>query len=196
MTDVGVALGVGVGVGVGVSVGVGVGVGVAVGWVWVCGCGCGVWQLIAGLGKKSGRQQFWGSFGQKVAIFGPKLRRFGRATPALAPPPRIAIGEFLSENLDLARPCVLGWLEQSRARNVGTEHVPKIPSPAPNHRESLISMDNQRMQPENSMVPTLWEQHPCWSDTGDGLAGCRWGAIGFTGLQSAHCWVREGLNGS
>ena len=38
-----------------------------------------------------------------MAVFGPKLRRFGRAPPNLAPPPRAATGEFLAENLDLAR---------------------------------------------------------------------------------------------
>ena len=35
--------------------------------------------------------------------FGPKLRRFGRAPPDLAPLPRAATGEFLAQNLDLAR---------------------------------------------------------------------------------------------
>ena len=39
-----------------------------------------------------------------MAVFGPKLRRFGRAPPDLAPPPRAAIGEFLAQSLDLARP--------------------------------------------------------------------------------------------
>ena len=47
---------------------------------------------------------FWGWFGQKMAVFGPKLRRFGRAPRYLAPPPRAATGEFLAQNLDLARP--------------------------------------------------------------------------------------------
>ena len=44
-----------------------------------------------------------GLFWRKMAVFGPKLRRFGRAPPNLAPPPRAATGEFLAENLDLAR---------------------------------------------------------------------------------------------
>ena len=39
-----------------------------------------------------------------MAVFGPKLRIFGRAPPDLAPPPRAATGEFLAQNLDLARP--------------------------------------------------------------------------------------------
>ena len=43
-------------------------------------------------------------FRRKKAVFGPKLRRFGKAPPDLAPPPRGATGEFLAENLDLARP--------------------------------------------------------------------------------------------
>ena len=43
-------------------------------------------------------------FGLKMAVFGPNLRRFGRAPPDLAPPPRGATGEFLPQNLDLARP--------------------------------------------------------------------------------------------
>ena len=46
---------------------------------------------------------FWGFFGRKMAVFSPKLRRFGRAPPDLAPPPRAASGDFLAQNLDLAR---------------------------------------------------------------------------------------------
>ena len=46
---------------------------------------------------------FGGYFGRKMAVFGPKLRRFGRAPPDLAPPPRGATGEFVAQNLDLAR---------------------------------------------------------------------------------------------
>ena len=45
-----------------------------------------------------------GLFWAKMAVFGPKLRRFGRAPPDLAPPPRAATGEFLAQNLDSARP--------------------------------------------------------------------------------------------
>ena len=41
-------------------------------------------------------------FGRKMAVFGPKLRRFWRAPPDLAPPPRAAGGEFLAQNSDLA----------------------------------------------------------------------------------------------
>ena len=47
---------------------------------------------------------FWGDFGRKMAVFGPKVRRLGRAPPNLAPPPRAATGEFVAQNLDLARP--------------------------------------------------------------------------------------------
>ena len=47
---------------------------------------------------------FGGYFGRKMAVFGPKLRRFGRAPPNLAPKPRAATVEFLTQNLDLARP--------------------------------------------------------------------------------------------
>ena len=47
---------------------------------------------------------FWGYFGAKMAVFVPKLRRFGRAPPDLVPPPRAATGEFSAQNLDLARP--------------------------------------------------------------------------------------------
>ena len=43
------------------------------------------------------------SFGPKTSILGHKMRSFGRAPPDLAPPPRGATGEFLAENLDLAR---------------------------------------------------------------------------------------------
>ena len=46
---------------------------------------------------------FWGCFGRKMAVFGPKLREFGRAPPDLAPPPRPADAAFLAINLDLAR---------------------------------------------------------------------------------------------
>ena len=47
---------------------------------------------------------FRGRFGPKKAVLGHKMRSFGRAPPDLAPPPRGATGEFLAENLDLARP--------------------------------------------------------------------------------------------
>ena len=47
---------------------------------------------------------FWGCFGRKMAVFGPKVRRLGRAPPNLAPPPRAATGEFVAKHLDLARP--------------------------------------------------------------------------------------------
>ena len=46
----------------------------------------------------------WGLFWAKMAVFGPKQRRFGRAPPELAPPPSAVTGEFLAQNLDLARP--------------------------------------------------------------------------------------------
>ena len=45
-----------------------------------------------------------GSFGPKKAVLGHRMRSFGRAPPHLAPPPRGATGDFLAENLDLARP--------------------------------------------------------------------------------------------
>ena len=47
---------------------------------------------------------FGGCFGRKMVVFGPKLRRFGRAPPDLAPPPRAATGEFVAQTLDVARP--------------------------------------------------------------------------------------------
>ena len=47
---------------------------------------------------------FRGRFGPKMAVLGHKLRSFGRPHPDLAPPPRGATGEFLAQNLDLARP--------------------------------------------------------------------------------------------
>ena len=46
---------------------------------------------------------FWGRFGPKKAVLGHKMRSFGRALPDLAPTPRAATGEFLAQNLDLAR---------------------------------------------------------------------------------------------
>ena len=46
---------------------------------------------------------FWGRFGPKKAVLGHKMRSFGRAPHDLAPTPRGATGEFLGQNLDLAR---------------------------------------------------------------------------------------------
>ena len=62
---------------------------------------CSVLTVSLRLGVSPG---FWGCFGRKMALFGLRLRRFGRAPPDLAPPPRAATGEFLAQNLDLARP--------------------------------------------------------------------------------------------
>ena len=61
---------------------------------------CSVLTVSLRLGVSPG---FWGYFGRKMAVFGPKLRQFGRARPDLAPPPRAATGEFLPQNLDLAK---------------------------------------------------------------------------------------------
>ena len=47
--------------------------------------------------------RFGDRFGPKKAVLGHKMRRFGRAPPYLAPPPRATTGEFMAENLDLAR---------------------------------------------------------------------------------------------
>ena len=63
-------------------------------------CMCSVATVSLHLGDLPG---VWGYFGRKMDVFGPKLRRFGRAPPDLAPPPRGATGEFLAQNLDLAR---------------------------------------------------------------------------------------------
>ena len=46
----------------------------------------------------------WDCFGRKKVVFGPKLCTFGRAPPDLAPTPRATTGEFVAQNLDLARP--------------------------------------------------------------------------------------------
>ena len=46
---------------------------------------------------------FRGHFGPKKDVLGHKMRSFQRAPPDLAPPPRGATGEFLAQNLDLAR---------------------------------------------------------------------------------------------
>ena len=48
--------------------------------------------------------EFGGYFGRKLAVFGPKVCRFGRVPPDLTPPPRAATGEFLAQNSDLATP--------------------------------------------------------------------------------------------
>ena len=58
---------------------------------------------------------FGGRFGQKQAVFGHKMRSFGRQPPDLAPLLRVATGEFLAQNLDLARPPPRLWDGQSRA---------------------------------------------------------------------------------
>ena len=41
---------------------------------------------------------FGGCFGRKMAVFGPKLHRFGRAPPDLAPPPRAPAVSFWLKN--------------------------------------------------------------------------------------------------
>ena len=46
---------------------------------------------------------FRGRFGPKKAVLGHEMRSFGRAPTDLARPPWGATGEFLAENLDLAR---------------------------------------------------------------------------------------------
>ena len=61
---------------------------------------CSVLTVSLRLGVSPG---FWGCVGRKMAAFGPKLRRFGRAPPDLAHPPRAATGEFLAQKLYLAR---------------------------------------------------------------------------------------------
>ena len=61
---------------------------------------CSVATVSLRLGGSPG---FGGYFGRKMAAFGPELRRFGRAPPDLASPPQVATGEFLAQNLDLAR---------------------------------------------------------------------------------------------
>ena len=48
--------------------------------------------------------EYWGRFGPKKVVEGHKMRSFGMAPPNLAPPPRGTTGEFLAQNLDLARP--------------------------------------------------------------------------------------------
>ena len=63
-------------------------------------CTCSVATISLRLGGLPG---FGGYFGRKMAVFGPKLRKFGRAPPNLAPTPRAATGEVLAQNLDLAR---------------------------------------------------------------------------------------------
>ena len=62
------------------------------------------WNVAAVCLRLAVLNPYQGCFGRKMAVFGPKLRRFGRAPPDLAPPPRAATGEFLAQNLDLARP--------------------------------------------------------------------------------------------
>ena len=61
---------------------------------------CSVAIVSLRLGASPG---FGGYFGRKMAIFSPKVRIFGRAPPDFKPPTRAATGEFLAQNLDLAR---------------------------------------------------------------------------------------------
>ena len=46
---------------------------------------------------------FRGRLGPKKAVLGHKMRSFWRAPPDFVAPPRVATGEFLAQNLDLAR---------------------------------------------------------------------------------------------
>ena len=46
---------------------------------------------------------FLGPFWAKKAVLGHKTRSLGRAPPDLAPPPKGATGDFLAQNLHLAR---------------------------------------------------------------------------------------------
>ena len=45
----------------------------------------------------------WPFWAKKRLFLGHKMHSFGWALPDLAPPPRAATGEFLAQNLDLAR---------------------------------------------------------------------------------------------
>ena len=63
-------------------------------------CTCSVATVSLRMGVSPG---FGGYFGRKMAVFGSKERRFGRGPPNLASTPRAATGEFLAQNLDLAR---------------------------------------------------------------------------------------------
>ena len=44
-----------------------------------------------------------GYFGREMAVFGAKLRRFGRAPPNLAPKPQAATAEFLAQYLNFRK---------------------------------------------------------------------------------------------
>ena len=48
--------------------------------------------------------EYRGRFEPKKVVLGHEMRNFGRAPPNLAQPPRGPTGEFLAQNLDLARP--------------------------------------------------------------------------------------------
>ena len=63
----------------------------------------------------------WGRFGPKQAVLGQKMRSLGRAPPDLAPPPRGATGEFLAQNLDLARAHQLGPSDEAEHAMAKTE---------------------------------------------------------------------------
>ena len=89
---------------------------------------CSVATVSLRLGVLPGLGLPGGCFGRKIAVFGPKLRRFGRAPPDLAPLSRAATGGGLAQNLDLARPPTTyapRWLHGQKIRSVGTEQWPK-----------------------------------------------------------------------
>ena len=67
---------------------------------------------------------FEGHFGRQMAVFGPKLRRFGRTPPDLAPSPRAATGEVPAQNLDLARapPRLQDGYMGKRSQALGRSH--------------------------------------------------------------------------
>ena len=47
---------------------------------------------------------------------------------------------------------------QGRIKKWTEASIPKIPSPASNHRKNWIFLDNQKMEPPNSMLPKVGKQ--------------------------------------
>ena len=61
---------------------------------------CRVWNVSLRLAVLNG---FEGRFGPRKAVLGHKMCSFRRAPPGFVPRPRGTSGEFLAQNLDLAR---------------------------------------------------------------------------------------------
>ena len=75
---------------------------------------------------------------------------------------RVQITEHLLSLVPLSKSEARSGTGQDQCKGGATSgrtetSIPKIPSPAPNHRKKWIFLDNQKMEPPNSMVPKVAE---------------------------------------